>query len=156
MPTFTYDDAKFRALFPEFSDTTKYPASQIEVYWDLASSFVDETDFPGRILTGAALENAVYLLTAHLYTLALQAQAAVAQGQAPGSNQGGFETSATIDKISVTMLAPPAKDMWEWWLAQTPYGQQLLALLQLLAVGGMSVGGLPERLAFRKVGGIFL
>lgn len=151
-----YDDTLFRNTFPEFADQTLYPAAQIQVYWGIAQSFVSVDGSPCYILTGNALAYALNCLTAQLYSIALQQLDATSSGQTPGSQQGGYETSATIDKVSVTMLAPPAADMWEWWLAQTPYGQALLALLKTLAVGGISVGGLPERNAFRKVGGVFL
>ncbi|MNJ79317.1 hypothetical protein D3C77_772930 [compost metagenome] len=45
--------------------------------------------------------------------------------------------------------------MWSYWLGMTPYGMQLMALLKVCTGGGLYVGGLPERAAFRSVGGIF-
>jgi Protein of unknown function (DUF4054) len=150
-----YNDTLFRTQFPEFADTTAYPAASIQVFWTMATVFIGASGCPCGALSGDALTLALNYMTAQLYTLSQMQTSAVAEGQAPGQNLGGFETAATIDKVSVTVLAPPASDMWEWWLAQTPYGQALLALLKVLAVGGFSVGGLPERRAFRKVGGIF-
>lgn len=146
-----YNDAAFRAMFPEFADTVKYPASVIQMFWDLASDFIVIPSCPaGAFLSGNSAAAALNYMTAHLYALNLQQ---VNSGQTPGSVQGGYETAATIDKISVTMMTPPAKDMWSFWLTQTPYGQALLALLEVKAVGGTSVGGLPERQAFRKAWG---
>lgn len=148
-----YDDATFRAMFPEYADTTLYPASLIQVFWDLAGDFIAIPNYTCfAILRGNAASTALYYMTAHLLTLSQQQ---VNSGQAPGAVQGGYETGATIDKISVQQMAPPATTMLSWWLAQTPYGQALAALLTMLAVGGTSVGGLPERVAFRKVGGTF-
>lgn len=147
-----YDDAKFRAQLPEFSDTTKYPAAVLEASWAIASEFIAMPDSGLSILSGNAYPIAVNYMTAHLWALANQQ----VQSGGPGSSQGGFETSSSIDKISVSTLAPPATNMWSWWLAQTPYGQALAAFLRMKAVGGTSVGGLPERLGFRKVGGLFL
>lgn len=146
-----YDDTSFRTMFPEFSDQTKYPAATIELYFDLAKVFISDDGSPCSGLVGKTLRAALNYMTAHLMVLSQQ-QAAGASGT---SNQGGFETSATIGEISITKLAPPAKDAWDYWLYQTPYGQALMALLSALAVGGVSVGGLPEREAFRKVGGVF-
>lgn len=146
-----YDDASFRAMFPEFSDTIKYPAVMIEQYFDLATIFISSDGSPCTGLSGKTLRAALNYMTAHLMVLSLQQSAA---GSAT-SNQGGFETSASIGEISVSKLAPPAKDAWQYWLYQTPYGQALMALLGALAAGGLSVGGLPEREAFRKVGGVF-
>jgi hypothetical protein len=148
-----YDDAAFRAQFPEFTDPVLYPAAVFSSLWTIATNFISAPGCPLNFLTGNSYPIALNYMTAALWVLSNQQNQ---PGQTPGSNQGGFETSATIDKISVTTLAPPATNMWTWWLAQTPYGQALAALLQLKAVGGTSVGGLPERLAFRKVGGIFL
>ena len=148
-----YDDAKFRALFPEFSDDVKYPPAQIEVFWGVAVAFVGTQDSPCNVLNGNRLNYVLNCMTAHLLALALQDGQTSPGG--PGSNQGGFVTSSSIDKISVSTLAPPAKDGWEWWLAQTSYGQRIWAMLQVLAVGGLSIGGLPERNSFRKVGGVF-
>jgi hypothetical protein len=149
-----YDDAAFRAQLPEFADTTAYPAAVLGAAWAMATNFIDLPGCPiGSILNAASYQVAVNYLAAHLWVLSNQQSQ---PGQSPGTNQGGFETSASIDKISVTMLAPPANNMWTWWLSQTPYGQALAALLRMKAVGGTSVGGLPERAAFRKVGGVFL
>ncbi len=145
-----YNDAAFRAQFPEFADTTAYPEVLIEMYFDLAMQFISTTGSPCSALRGAQLQVALNYMTAHLMALGKQNASAP-----PGSVQGGFDTSATIGEISVSKLAPPAKDAWDWWLYQTPYGQALMALLSALAVGGLSIGGLPEREGFRKIGGVF-
>lgn len=148
----TYNDATFRAQFPEFTDPVKYPQATFQVYFGMAQLFIQADGNPFAILNGDALQLALNYLTAQLYTLGQNAAATAAN---PGADQGGFETSSTIGEISVAKLPPPAKDMWQWWLAQTPYGQALQALLSVLAVGGLYVGGLPEREGFRKIGGVF-
>jgi len=56
--------------------------------------------------------------------------------KANSGDVAGVVTAATIDKISVTLMPPPGLNQWQWWLNQTPYGQQLLALLQIAAAGG--------------------
>ena len=141
---------KFTALFPEFGDASKFPPVRIEIFWDLAGDFVSENGCPFSTLRGKRAETVRYYFTAHLLTLStLQQEFEV------GEEQGGFVQSATIDNITVNKLAPPASDMWGWWMAQTPYGQFILSLLEALSVGGLSVGGLPEREAYRKVGGVF-
>ena len=60
-----------------------------------------------------------------------------------------------IDKVTVTNMPPPVKNGWQFWLATTPYGMQLWALLKRMAGAGLYIGGLPERRAFRKVFGTF-
>lgn len=154
-----YDDDLFRKQFPEFSDKTKFPPEKLGIFWSVAASFVDTRDSPCRILSGDALVYALNLLTAHLLTLSMQAAESMNGGASGGGGvpgQTGFITSAHIDEVSVTKMQPPVKDGWQFWLSSTPYGTQLWAILSMLAVGGISVGGLPERTGFRKVGGVFL
>jgi hypothetical protein len=146
----TYDDVLFRKQFPEFANATTYPETLISAYFDMAQMFISTGGSSAAILRGNQLSLALNQMTAHLLVLGQQA----AQGQ-PGSNQGGFDISASMGEISVSKLAPPAKDSWDWWLCQTSYGQALLALLSALAAGGFSLGGLNERSGFRKAGGVF-
>lgn len=150
------DTATFRAAFPAFASETRYPDAAITIYWDLASSFITNSDSPYTILSGTQLQTAMNLLTAHLLTIFTTSSKPVAGGAAnTGGSMGGFTQSATIGEVSISKLAPPAKDGWEWWLAGSTYGQALWALLGVLAVGGTDFGGLPERQGFRKVGGVF-
>lgn len=156
MNSIPFNDTLFRQQFPAFADTVKYPTAILNVFWNVAANFIDSVDFPCRILTGDSLVYALNCLTAHLYTLSLQQQeAAIGQGGAGSVDQGGFITSAHIDEITVSKMAPPASNGWQYWLSTTPYGQALWALLSVISVGGTSVGGLPEREGFRKVGGVF-
>lgn len=147
----TYNDATFRAMFPEFGDTNQYPAAVIEVWWGIACSFIQIPSSGCSMLSGAQQTAALNYMTAHLYILSLRA----ADATSPEADQGGVEISATIDKVSVSTMPPPADDMWSYWLAQTPKGQALQALLQVASVGGLMVGGRPEGNAFRRVYGVF-
>lgn len=144
MGAIAYDDALFRAQFPEFSDAAKYPEVLVEGYWDMSTNYINIDGF--GMLTAKSLPLAVNQCTAHMLVLAKQA----GRGK-----QAGFKVATTVDKVSVSVLPPPVKDQFSWWLSGSPYGQQLLALLEVAGVGGFSVGGMPERGAFRKVGGGF-
>jgi hypothetical protein len=65
-------------------------------------------------------------------------------------------TGSSIDKVSVNLLAPPVKNMFQYWLATTPYGQQVLAMARARFAGGFYLSaGLNERGSFRKAGGVF-
>lgn len=147
-----YVDATFRSLFPEYTDTTKYPEAVVQLLYGVAQDFV----FPGSsyctMLRGSAADYAQYLMTAHLLYLRGQR---VAAGDDAGGESVGFVQSASVGDVSVTRATIPAADQWQYWLSGTPYGQELLALLQGVSVGGIYVGGLPERTGFRKVGGVF-
>lgn len=147
MSAITLDPAAFRVLFPQFADATKFPDLVLQVQFDMATSYVSADTYGDMSIT--ARTNALYLMTAHLLGLGV----IIAQGNYTG--QPGIVTSSTIGDVSVTLQPPPDKSQWSWWLNLTPYGAQLLALLQAQSAGGFFVGGLPERAAFRKVGGVF-
>jgi Protein of unknown function (DUF4054) len=147
-----YDDAKFRAQFPAFADTVAWPEPFLQSCWNMAAEFISTAECPCRNLSGDSLQLALDLMCAHIATL-LGSPAAT--GDEEGSSAGGLITNASIGAVSVGIMAPPVKNMWDYWLGQTPYGQQLLALFAIKAVGGFYVGGLPERKGFRKVGGTF-
>lgn len=147
-----YDDTKFRAQFPYFKDTTAWPEPFLSSCWDMATEFISTAECYCRNLKGASLQLALDLMCAHIAYL-LGSPAAV--GDEDSSAGGGLITNASIGSVSVGIAAPPIKDGWDYWLNQSPFGQQLLALFSAKAVGGFYVGGLPERLAFRKVGGTF-
>lgn len=141
MSTHALDIASFQALFPEFATTN--PVT-VALYWDMATSYITATD--GVILSGAPLQLALNLMTAHL----LKIIAAATAGQTTGVVSGATEGS-----VSVSLQPPPVKSGWQFWLAQTPYGIQLWALLQVRSAGGLHVGGSLERASFRKAGGVF-
>lgn len=132
-----FDLEAFRLTFPQFA------AVSDEV---VIAASVSGLCFVS--LDGCDCDQAMWqLIVSHL--LQLQANAATGTG-------GGPVVSATIDKVSVSFAAPPAgTSAFKFWLYGTPYGAQLLALLARCSAGGVYVGGLPERAAFRSVGGIF-
>jgi hypothetical protein len=147
MSTITLDPAAFRALFPQFADPAKYPDAALSIQFGAAAGYVSADTYGD--MTVAARTNALYLMTAHLLAIG----AIIAQNNYQG--QVGIVTGAVVDHVQITLTPPPVKSQWQWWLNTTPYGAQLVALLQAQAAGGFYVGGLPERAAFRKVGGYF-
>lgn len=140
----TFNVTEFRASFPAFASEAAFPTPTLQGYWDSATCYISDVNY-GR-LKGSCRAQALNLMTAHLAALSVL----IANGQTPALVQG-----STVDKISVTLTPPPFKNQWQWWLALTPYGAQLFALLQVKSVGGMYIGGLPETSAFRKVYGVF-
>lgn len=142
----TLDITKFRKMFPAFADAVKWPDELIQVYWAQAKCMMDDQCYSGCLPCGECTEIHMYMLLAHLLALHLN----TVRGK-----QGGFVNSSTVDKVTVSKVAPPVVDMFDWWMSQTPYGQQLLTILLIDSVGGFSVGGLPERQGFRKIYGSF-
>lgn len=141
----TYNDQGFRTLFSAFASPSVYPAILIQAYWDTASAYINP-NFVSTI-TGFTLAQqtlALNLMTAHLLYLFNRINA---------GKTTGIVTQATIDKISVTLQAPPEVNQWQWWLNQSPYGQQLLSLLQVVSVGGTYISTAPPgRAGFRFSG----
>lgn len=136
--------ADFRAQFTEFSNVTDYPDSMITQFWDVATLYISENDY--GVLKAGARQRAIYLMMAHLLK--------INQNIADGTTNTLLSAS-TIGAESVTLVPPPAKTQYQWWMNLTLYGQELLNLLSLASVGGFYVGGRPERSGFRKVWGRF-
>ena len=147
MSTITLDPAAFRALFPQFADAAKWPDAALSIQFGAATGYVSADTYGDMPV--AARTNALYLMTAHLLALGV----IIAQNNYSG--QVGVVQGAVVDHVQITLTPPPVKSQWQWWLNTTPYGAQLLGLLEAQAAGGFFVGGLPERAAFRKVGGVF-
>jgi len=141
MADLTFNVAQFRVEFPEFVDV---PDPTLQQYWNTAILYISNQN--AGVMNGSSRQYALDLMTAHLTKLS----ALILAGQTPS-----IVNSSSIDKISVSLTPPPFKTSWDWWLSTTPYGLQLLALLNVNSVGGGYYGGLPERTAFRKVGGTY-
>lgn len=148
MSTITLVIADFRAAFPQFANATTFPDVMVQLNFDMATAYVSADTYGG--MPTAARTSALYLMTAHLLALGV----IIAAGGYTG--RPGIVTASRVGDVQVTLLPPPiGTSQWRWWLNTTPYGAQLVALLDVQSVGGFVVGGLPERDAFRKVGGIF-
>ena len=135
----------FRAAYPQFGDETKYPDEYLDMVWEQVSCIVSAASY-GNLL-GDCRAFLLYGLVCHYLTL-------IQNGSRQG-DQGGFITSSTIDKVSVTKAAPPSPNQFSWWLNQTPCGQMVLATMEAATAGGDYYGGSPEVGAFRRVGGLF-
>lgn len=147
MTTIIFNPATFRVLYPQFADPAAFPDLKLSAEFDMATAYVSPEvagDMPAPART-----QALNLMTAHLLALGVL----IAQNGYTG--QVGVVQAATVDNISITLQPPPERGQWRWWLNTTPYGAQLASLLEMQSAGGFYVGGLPERAAFRRVGGGF-
>lgn len=145
MAMHTFDYALFVQQCPAFASAPS--EAVLTTYFGMATQYADPNDNWCGGFNGDALDLVLNLLTAHI----AQIQSQIAAGQ-----DSVIVTSATIDKVSVSLLAPPVKDSFQYWLMTTPYGKQILALARAKFAGGFyKSAGLPERKAFRKVGGTF-
>lgn len=135
--------ATFKKMFSVFEQSD----DEIIFLWsDVANTFLKES----WALSGKTFEHAHLLLTAHLLHLATKANS--------GSENGttGVVASASQGSVSVSFSTPQTSSGWQYWLSTSPYGLQLWALLKQLSAGGFYIGGLPERKAVKKVGGVWL
>lgn len=137
----------FQQQFPAYSNQNIYPESLMQSYWDIATNYMSNIGNYGS-LQGSMRQYALNLLVAHLTFLAGIIASGNGNSQIPSLMQ-----TATIDKITVGLTPPPIPNQFQWWLNLTPYGQQLLALLQVNSVGGFYIGGSPQRAAFGYQGG---
>jgi hypothetical protein len=144
MATITLNIATFRSLFSEFANVTTYPDVLVTMNWATATSYVDDEDYGW--MQGLERERALYFMAGHITKIG----AMIGAGVNPS-----LVNSTSVDNVSVSLTPPPIFSQFQWWLSTTPYGSQLLALLQMHSIGGFTVGGNPERSAFRKVGGVF-
>lgn len=139
-----FDPVRFRDKFPEFPNPP-YTDPILQRKWDAGTCIIDPND-SGCFMDTKQLTCVLDLMVAHL----LKLQEMLDMGQNVVA-----VTSATIDKVSVSVEPPKAATQYQLWLSTTPYGQEIRVILQVSSVGGTYIGGLPERRAFRKVGGRF-
>jgi hypothetical protein len=133
----------FRTQFPQFDLATISDAT-IEAQFAAASLYISSRYCGWYNACGLATQTqSLMLMTAHLCAISLN----IAAGQI-----AGVLVNATVDKVTIGLQPPELPNQWQYWLQSTPYGQQLLALLQVAAAGGTYVGGRPELAAFRRPG----
>lgn len=149
---FVFDPNTFRLMFPEFANPVIYTDAYLQAKWSIAKCFISIRGCWAGCATQDCQANIAYYLVAHLVALDDAAKPPV-DGTAPAPI--GKVSSASIDKVSVTIMSPPATDSWDWWLHQTRYGDMLVALLPAMCATVAYVGGSPERMAIRKAFGRF-
>lgn len=148
MALIPFEAATFRAKFKAFANQNCFTDTELQGWWDTAGLYVNDNAGACYTLTEAQQTQALYLMTAHM--------GAIYQALQNGTPLT-MTTQAAIDKVQVTVKPPPVQEgsQFQWWLGLTPYGQALLAMLGQSVVGGLYIGGLPERDAFRRAGGGF-
>lgn len=142
----TFNYSLFQEQIPEFAASPT--EATLQAYFDMVLPMANNGyDSWCGGFSGSSLDLVLNLLTAHMAKI----QELIGQGQT-----ATIVTGSSIDKVSVNLLTPPVKNMFQYWLATTPYGQQVLALARARFAGGFYASvGLNERHAFRKVGGVF-
>jgi hypothetical protein len=128
MPSTTpvYNDVNFRNQFPAFENTTIFPPAQLGGWWTMASAYININNT--RPWTPVQLQLAVDLMCAHLAASFTLINAGIPTVVVIGTTEGS---------VTVSMQPPPTMTAYGWWLATTPYGAQLRALLRVVSNIGL-------------------
>ncbi|AOZ06705.1 DUF4054 domain-containing protein [Cupriavidus malaysiensis] len=123
---------QFRADFPEFSDTTKYPNTLIQMWLTVATSLVNPVRWMELTNLGLAL------VTAHHLVLAQRDGATADVGGTPGEVKGPT-SSKSVDKVSVSYDtgAVALSDAGFWNM--TSYGIRFLNFARMIGAGGLQL-----------------
>lgn len=120
--------ASFRTMFPEFTDTAKFPDAQINAWLDQAPNQLSASRL------GKSYDLAVMLFIAHNIVLSARAVASAAGSGVPGQATGPV-SSKSVDKVSVSYdTGATAIGRAGAWNA-TSYGQRLYTLLRACGAG---------------------
>lgn len=109
----------FISDFPEFATVSQAEYSRIYK----RANVLFFSDAPATAINLLACE----LLIAHMIYL----QKKTNTGQR-GLRIGGFVQSASVQDVSVSVSAMPTKDNLQYWLSLSPYGQELLGMIDAL------------------------
>jgi hypothetical protein len=131
--------ASFFTQFPELAAT---PDDSVTMFYDVATNYISAEDYGW--LNGGSRSHALMLLTAHMINLSCQT-----------NNGTGILISAGEGSVNAAFMPPVVKSALSYWLNQSPYGQRLLALLSIKAVGGIYSSGSMATSNIRKFNGSF-
>ena len=141
--TIELDIAQFRINFPEYASEAGYPDALLNSQYAIGKCYVADNDCT---LPEESREYALQLMLAHF----LNIQDSIASGRPTQ-----IVTSATEGSVSVSLAESPNSDTWSYWLSSSPYGLQMISMLDAASAGGFFVGGSEERRGFRKINGGF-
>lgn len=125
---------QFRADFPEFANTRRYPDASVNFYLAQADTLLDQDVF------GDQFPYLAELFTAHYTELRGRALMVSLAGGGVNSAGGGVLTSKSVDKVSasydVSGIIDPDAGFWNntaygreffwWWSMSGAGGRQLL------------------------------
>lgn len=127
-----FDKAAFRAAFPEFADTVRYPDAMLNFWAGIGERLLIAHRW------AAVYDYGLQLFVAHNITLAAQNAASGASGGVPGSASGPISSKAvgsvSVSYDSASTIEPNAG---HWNL--TSYGKSLIHLARMIGAGGIQV-----------------
>lgn len=129
----TVTAASFRMTFPEFADTVKYSAPQVDFYLDLGSKLMNAARW------GNLFDFGQQLFAAHNLSLEAVAQRNANMGGNPGSVEGP-QTSGNVDKVGYARNPGLAMDPKNGHWNLSTYGLRWVAMVRLVGAGPVYVG----------------
>jgi len=132
--TLTVD--RFRSDFPSFSDETTHPSAIIQGAINRAYQFVSRK-VSAYLMDEDAQMLALELMTAHIKT--------IGDKIAQGNSAGGMVGASTVGDVSITLIPPIIKRNFDFWINQTQFGQEYVALLGSQCPAGLFLGGSNQR-----------
>ena len=139
----TLNTTTFREQFEAYSDEDDYPDSTLTTQYSIGKIYLQDNNC---LLSSDAMSYILDLMLAHLlYIKDLSDQ----------GNRAGVVTSVSEGDVSASLAEPPISDNWSYWLNSSPYGIQILTMLEIALASGLYIGGSTERRGFRKANGGF-
>lgn len=126
------DAASFRATFPEFADTTRFPNAQVDMWLGVGARLLR----PERWLD--LIDHGLGLFTAHHISMWR-----TAMDESDASGPIGVSTGAvgaeSVDKVSVTYDNSTSLEEGAGHWNLTVYGKQFVRLSRMAGMGGVQV-----------------
>ena len=148
MPTLNPDNtisitvSDIRETFGAFIDAAAYPDAMIENCIEMSTCFISNVASGCSGVSWQCRANMMELMTCHLLSMLTSAANSGTNG---GQTSSGMVVSASIGDVHVSTAVPENKTQLQWYLNQTPYGQQLYALLSI-KVSPLYYGGSRQRI----------
>lgn len=122
-----FSDA-FRVSFPEFANSTTYPDSQIDFWYGIGESLLNETRWGDR------LDYGLNLFVAHHLVMAVRNQASSAPGQSEG-----LVGSQSAGPLTVSFDTTAVREEGAGFYNLTSYGTLFWKMAKIVGIGGAHV-----------------
>lgn len=129
--------ASIRALYPEFSNTSKYPDIMITNWVTVAASMINAARW------GELTDYGTSLFVAHRLAVQARAVRAAQFGKTPGEATGPV-TSKGVDKVNVSYDVSSVVEEGAGFWNLTTYGQEYIRQARLMGAGGMELAAPAE------------
>ncbi len=129
----TISVAQFRADYPEFSSSSKFPNGQVQFWLNFAYQFMNAARW------GSSLDMGAELFAAHNLTIEARAQAEAAGGGVPGGTVGAV-TSKSVDKVSVSYDVNAGIELNAGHWNLSVYGTRYIKLARMMGSGPLQIG----------------